>query len=134
MNLSKLVDTFVRSKKLACFVSVKARATFHAISVDEDGVVKSVDHITKSGARIKGGFFIFRREIFRYINEGDELVEQPFHRLISKGQLVAHTHNVLWDCMDTFKELQELEDVYRRGNAPWAVLRGQHAISGTSDW
>ena len=124
VNLSELVDTFLRSKRLACFVSVKPRASFHIISVDEEGVVKSIDQITKSGARINGGFFIFRREIFHYIKEGDELVEQPFHRLISEGQLVAHAHNGFWACMDTFKEMQELEDVYSRGNAPWAVWNG----------
>jgi glucose-1-phosphate cytidylyltransferase len=78
VNLSELVDTFLRTKKIACFVSVKLRASFHLISVNGEGVVKSIDQITKSGARINGGFFIFRCEIFRYIKEGDELCEQPF--------------------------------------------------------
>jgi len=71
------------------------------------------------------------------MNAGDELVEQPFHRLISKGQLVAYAHNGFWACMDTFKELQELEDVNSRGDAPWAVWNGhaskqegQHALAG----
>jgi len=125
VNLSELVEGFLRTKKIACFVNVKPRASFHIISVDEEGVVKSIDQITKSGARINGGFFIFRRQIFRYISEGDELVEQPFHRLISEGQLVAHAHHGFWACMDTFKEMRELEDVYSCGNAPWAVWNGQ---------
>ena len=111
---------------MACFVSVKPRASFHMISVDRAGIVKSIEHITKSGARINGGFFLFRREIFRYIKDGEELVEQPFRRLICERQLLAHAHNGFWACMDTFKELQELEDLYSRGNAPWIVWNGKH--------
>jgi glucose-1-phosphate cytidylyltransferase len=125
VDLQTLVETFLRSKKLACFVSVKPRASFHMISVDGEGVVKSIEHITKSGARINGGFFIFRREIFQYIKEGEELVEQPFRRLISEGQLLSYAHNGFWACMDTFKELQELDDLYGRGHPPWAVWNGQ---------
>jgi glucose-1-phosphate cytidylyltransferase len=124
VNLSELVETFRRSNRVACFVSVKPRASFHMITVDGECIVKSIEHITKSGARINGGFFIFRREIFQYIKEGDELVEEPFRRLIAEGQLLSYPHNGYWACMDTFKERQELEDLYSRGNAPWTVWNG----------
>ena len=126
VNLNMLIDIFLQRKGVACFVSVKPRASFHMISVDGDGVVKGIEHIAKSGARINGGFFIFRREIFRYLKDGEELVEQPFHRLITEGQLLSHAHNGFWACMDTFKERQELEDLYSRGNAPWTVWNGKH--------
>ena len=53
------------------------------------------------------------------------LREQPFRRLISKGQLLSYAHNGFWACMDTFKELQELEDLNSRGNAPWIVWNGE---------
>jgi glucose-1-phosphate cytidylyltransferase len=121
VNLDEVEQIFLRSKKVACFVSVKPRASFHLVSADADGVVKAIEHIANSGARINGGFFIFRREVFKYIKYGEELVEQPFRRLITEGQLLAHTHNGFWACMDTFKERQELEDLYGRGNAPWTV-------------
>jgi glucose-1-phosphate cytidylyltransferase len=124
VNLNGLTENFLGSNRTACFVSVKPRASFHMISVDREGIVKSIEHIANSGARINGGFFIFRRDIFRYIKEGDELVEQPFRRLISEGQLMSHAHNGFWACMDTFKEKQELDDLYSRGNAPWTVWNG----------
>jgi len=126
VNLNELVETFRRSNRVACFVSVKPRASFHMISVDREGIVKSIEHVTKSGARINGGFFVFRRDLFRYMKEGEELVEQPFRRLISEEQLLSHAHNGFWACMDTFKERQELEDLYSRGNAPWTVWNGRH--------
>jgi glucose-1-phosphate cytidylyltransferase len=126
LNLDVLMDRFLKSKRLACFVSVKPRASFHMISADGEGIVKAIEHVAKSGARINGGFFIFRREIFRYMKEGEELVEQPFRRLISEGALLSYAHNGFWACMDTFKELQELDDLYSRGNPPWAVWNGCH--------
>ena len=124
VDLDEMVQIFLQSNKVACFVSVKPRASFHIISVGGDGVVRGIEHIAKSGARINGGFFIFRQEIFKYIKEGEELVEQPFRRLITETQLLSHAHNGFWACMDTFKERQELEDLYGRGIAPWTVWNG----------
>ena len=126
VNLNELIETFRKSNRVACFVSVKPRASFHMIAIDGKGIVKSIEHITKTGARINGGFFVFRRELFRYMEQGDELVEEPFRRLITEGQLLSHAHNGFWACMDTFKERQELEDLYSRGNAPWTVWNGKH--------
>jgi glucose-1-phosphate cytidylyltransferase len=54
------------------------------------------------------------------------LVEEPFRRLIEAGQLIAYKHDRFWACMDTYKERQELEDVFSRGSAPWAVWNGRH--------
>jgi glucose-1-phosphate cytidylyltransferase len=125
VNLNELAETFCKSNRVACFVSVKPRASFHMISTDREGLVKSIEHIATTGARINGGFFIFRRNLFKYMKDGDELVEQPFRRLISEEQLLSHAHNGFWACMDTFKERQELEDLYSRGNAPWAVWNGR---------
>jgi glucose-1-phosphate cytidylyltransferase len=128
VNLDAVVDKFLQSKSLACFVSVKPKASFHMITVDEGGVVKSIEHIGKSGARINGGFFVLRREIFQYLREGEELVEEPFRRLIAAGQLLSYAHDGFWACMDTFKEMQQLEDLHGRGKAPWMVWDG-HGVS-----
>jgi glucose-1-phosphate cytidylyltransferase len=124
--LPSIIESFERSENIACFVSVKPRASFHLIDTEPNGVVKSIEHIGKSGARINGGFMVLRREIFTYIHNGDELVEAPFKRLIGEGKLMAYPHEGYWACMDTFKEKQDLEDVFGRGNAPWAVWNGRH--------
>jgi glucose-1-phosphate cytidylyltransferase len=94
--------------------------------MEPDGSVKRIEHIAKSGARINGGFMILRREIFHYMENGDELVDAPFQRLIAEGKLMAYVHEGYWACMDTFKEKQDLEDVFGRGEAPWAVWNGRH--------
>jgi glucose-1-phosphate cytidylyltransferase len=112
------------SGKIASFVSVMPKASFHFIESDKQGVVKSIEHIRKSGARINGGYFVFRREIFKYMRDGEELVEEPFRRLIREEELIAYQHDGFWACMDTYKERQELEDMFAQENSPWAVWNG----------
>jgi glucose-1-phosphate cytidylyltransferase len=128
VSLPHVIDSFKKSGNVACFVSVKPRASFHLIDVDTTGVVKSIEHIGKSGARINGGFMVLRHEIFNYILDGEELVEEPFQRLIGASKLMAYPHEGFWACMDTFKEKQDLEDMFGRGNAPWAVWRHEKLI------
>jgi glucose-1-phosphate cytidylyltransferase len=123
LSLAKLVEYFVQQDKVACFVGVKPTASFHVASIGPDGVVQDIEHIVRSGRLINGGFFVFRRAIFDYIKEGEELVEAPFRRLIAERQLVAYPYEGFWACMDTFKEKQQLDDLYTRGQAPWEVWR-----------
>jgi glucose-1-phosphate cytidylyltransferase len=125
VHLPTVIESFEKSRNVASFVSVKPRASFHLIHSDNSGVVKSIDHIGKSGARINGGFMVLRQEVFDYMKEGEDLVEEPFRRLIADGKLMAHPHEGFWACMDTYKERQELEDVYGRGKAPWVVWNGK---------
>jgi len=119
--LPAVVDAFKDSGNIACFVSVRPRASFHLIDMESNGVVKSIEHIARSGARMNGGFMVLKPEIFKYMRDGEELVEEPFRRLIDEGRLMAYSHDGYWACMDTFKEKQDLEDVFGRGSAPWAV-------------
>ncbi len=121
LHLPTVIRSVEQTGNVACFVSVKPRASFHLIQTDPNGSVKGIEHIGKSGARMNGGFFVLRQEIFSYMRDGDELVEDPFRRLIAEGKLMTHPHEGFWACMDTFKERQELEDVFGRGKAPWAV-------------
>jgi glucose-1-phosphate cytidylyltransferase len=119
--LPAVIESFKQSTNVACFISVKPRASFHLVNTDASGVVKSIEHIGKAGAGINGGFMVMRQAVFNYIRDGEELVEQPFQRLIAEGKLMAYHHGGFWACMDTFKERQELEDLFTRGKAPWTV-------------
>ena len=132
VDLEAVVEKFLQTQSVACFVSVQPKASFHLITANEDDIVKSIGPITKSGARMNGGFFVLRREIFQYIREGDELIEEPFRRLIAEGQLLSYTHDGFWACLDTFKEMQQLEDLYSRGNAPWTVWKGHGSDESTT--
>jgi glucose-1-phosphate cytidylyltransferase len=129
LPLSSMIESFKRTKYVACFAGVKPRASFHVISADPSGAVKSISHVAKSGARINGGFMVLRQEIFNYMRDGDELVEEPFRRLIAEGKLMTYAHDGYWACMDTFKEKQDLDDAFGQGNAPWAVWLNQKSTA-----
>ena len=67
---------------------------------------------------------VLRQEVFNYLHDGEE----PFQRLIDEGKPMAYPHDGYWACMDTFKEKQDLEDVFGGGSAPWAVWNHQYEI------
>lgn len=71
---------------------------------------------------------VLRQEAFNYLHDGEELVEEPFQRLIDEGKLMAYLHDGYWACMDTFKEKQDLEDLFGRGSAPWTMWNHQPEI------
>jgi glucose-1-phosphate cytidylyltransferase len=125
LPLTTLLEYFNKGNKTACFLGVKPMASYHVISAEKDGVVTDVKSTALSSGRINGGFFIFKKGVFDYIKEGEELVEQPFRRLIEKRELLTYSYDGFWACMDTFKEKQHLDEVYTRGNAPWELWRKQ---------
>jgi glucose-1-phosphate cytidylyltransferase len=132
LPLPEVIQDFKHRGMVASFIGVKPNATFHLVELDGNSVVKGIRHVAESQQRINGGFFTFRREIFDYMKEGEELVHEPFRRLISEGRLMAHPHNGFWACMDTVKEVQQLEELYSRGRAPWEVWKSQEPARGQS--
>ncbi len=121
LPLPQYLDRFRRSSRVGAFIAVRPPWTFHLVDFQQDGVVKSVRHVGETDVRINGGFFAFRRELFDYMRPGEELVIEPFQRLIADGQLFAYRHDGFWACMDTFKERQLLEEMHESGKAPWEL-------------
>ena len=121
--LPSMIDHFMESGKVAAFLCVQPTHSFHVVSLGEGHQVTSIQHLSRSGLYVNGGYFIFRKEIFNYIRPGEELVEEPFHRLVKEGLLAAYRHDGFWMPMDTFKDKQLLEDMYSRGAAPWEVWK-----------
>jgi glucose-1-phosphate cytidylyltransferase len=136
LPLPEAIEYFQRRPEMvACFAGVAPTSSFHLVTLEDGGKVKAIQHIKDVGMRINGGFFAFRNEIFRWMNPGEELVQEPFQRLAAAGRLLAYPHDGFWACMDTFKEKQLLEDMYTRGHTPWEVWkqngnRAQPAQSG----
>jgi glucose-1-phosphate cytidylyltransferase len=115
------VDAFRATGKIASFLSVPIPQSFHIVETDEQHRVTRLQGVAESAIRINGGFFVLRRELFDYMNEGDELVLEPFQRLIEKGQLLAVPYQGFWRPMDTFKDKIQLDDLAAKGPAPWEV-------------
>ena len=123
-HLPDIIDMFNNSGKIACFLSVRPNQSFHIVDVSEDGLVNDITGLERSDIWLNGGFFVLKREIFDYIQEGDELVNEPFRRLIEKRELLTYRYDGFWASMDTFKDKQYLDDMYSKGKTPWEVWTG----------
>jgi len=119
--LPDLIGEFRTRQAVGMFLSVYPHYTGHFVRHAADGRVLSVDSVAKANARINGGFFVFSNEIFNYIQPGEELVEEPFERLIGEGKLFALRYDGFWRCVDTAKDLDALEGLLSAGEAPWQV-------------
>jgi glucose-1-phosphate cytidylyltransferase len=122
------LDQFQRHDAIASFISVKPQISYHVVTSDPSGRVTAIEDIGLTPIRINGGYFILKHEIFDYIKDGEELVREPFHRLLKERRLTAYEYDEFWMAMDTFKDRQQLEEIYARGNAPWEVWNGRPAV------
>ena len=122
-------EQFRNQNALASFVSVKPHVSYHVVTADRSGRVTAIEDIARTRIRINGGYFILNREIFDYIKQGEELVREPFHRLLKEGRLTAYEHDEFWMAMDTFKDHQQLQAIYASGSAPWEFLNQRTVAS-----
>ena len=106
---------------VASFVGVRTAQSFHAVHAGADGLVSDIGQVSDSEFWLNGGYFVLRKEIFDYIEAGDELVEAPFKRLVAEKQLYCHQYQGFWKAMDTFKDKIEFDRMHARGKSPWAV-------------
>jgi glucose-1-phosphate cytidylyltransferase len=123
LPLPAYLDHFLQRKKIASFLCVRPNQSFHVVTSLAGDLVKGIECVDRSNVWINGGFFIFRKEIFNYINDGEDLVDAPFQKLIKEEELLAYKCAGFWAAMDTFKERQRLEDICASGNAPWEVWK-----------
>jgi glucose-1-phosphate cytidylyltransferase len=129
LPLDRQLEDFHRRKALASFASVRSAQSFHAVQTGPDGLVTRMGAMPAQQLWINGGFFVLRREIFEHIEEGDELVEEPFERLIAQRKLATYRWEGFWQCMDTFKDKIGLDRMEARGQCPWMVWQRHPATS-----
>jgi len=120
-NLDDMIDKFRKSGKVACFLAVHPPVTYHLANIEPDGRVREFITSDQSEVWINGGYFLLKPEIFDYMNDGDELVVEPFQRLIAEDKLMAYRHEGFWRSMDTLRDRQVLEDMIEKGDVPWRV-------------
>ncbi len=121
LDLNAMHQHFEKHGKIASFMSYRPNQSFHVVKLHDDGIVDSINHIGHSDLWINTGFFILRKEIFEYMNYGEELVSEPFQRLIRAGELTSYTHDGFWASLDTFKDKSLLDELHSKGDTPWEV-------------
>jgi glucose-1-phosphate cytidylyltransferase len=124
LPLPEQLADFHSQDKVASFLCVRPNLSYHVVSLQEGTrFVADIHPIDNGDVRINGGYFIFKKEIFRYMRDKEELVMEPFHRLLQEKQLVGYVYDGFFASMDTFKDRQQLEGLYSTGTAPWEIWK-----------
>lgn len=132
LPLPRQLDHFHRSGKIASFLCVRPNVSYHSVSLQQGSLVSGIKAMNDGSVRINGGFFIFKNHIFDYIREHEELVNEPFQRLIEEKQLIGYSYDGFWASMDTFKDKQQLEGLCMSGIGPWEMWKTGNGKSRTA--
>jgi glucose-1-phosphate cytidylyltransferase len=119
--LDEMIRTFHQSGKTGVFLWVHAPFNAHLVYADDDGTVTRIDEMAKADIRMNGGYFVFKRDVIDEIGPGEELVDEPFARLIDRRELLAFRYDGFFIPMDTIKDRQLLESLIESGEAPWRL-------------
>jgi glucose-1-phosphate cytidylyltransferase len=120
IDLGALLEFHRRKGRIATLTSVRPHSPFGLVHIDAESLVSSFEEKPVLDHWINGGFFVFNRRIFDYIEENDVLEKKPFVRLAQEKELAAFKFKGFWKCMDTYKDHLELNDLWTRGQSPWA--------------
>jgi glucose-1-phosphate cytidylyltransferase len=125
--INAMIEEVRSSDAVGNFLCVPPGQSFHVVRVDATNRATSFDDVTNADIWVNGGFFVFRDELWDNIVPGEELVYEPFARLMAQRRLIAHRHKGFWMGMDTFKEREALDEMYKAGRAPWEIWNSSSA-------
>lgn len=122
VDVCKLLDFHRSHGKLATVTTFRPASRFGILDIDNQDRVNAFIEKPKSNAWASAGFFVFERRIFDYLDgDGCTLEHEPLERLAAEGQLMAYRHDGFFYAMDTYREYQILNDLWKSGNAPWKI-------------
>lgn len=123
VNINELLEFHKSHRRLATLTAINAGQRFGVLEISDDNKIESFrEKNTTDGSLINGGYMVLEPEVFNYI-EGDSTVfeKEPLEKLARENQLVAFKHKGFWQCMDTIRDKNKLEELWNTGNAPWKV-------------
>jgi glucose-1-phosphate cytidylyltransferase len=123
LPLDRMIEHFHSRGVVASVATIRSPLSFHTLSAGGDGIVTALGSAGDGTARINGGFFVLRGDIFDYMRDGEDLVGPPLERLIAQRALAAWPHEGFWQAMDTFKDKISFDRMEAQGNCPWMVWR-----------
>ena len=119
VNLKKLLQFHKKNKKLVTLTAVRPPARFGVIKLKGQNVSYFKEKSKLDEGWINGGFFVMEPEFFKFIKSDKTYLErEPLEKVCKKKQLTAFRHEGFWQCMDTKRDRDQLEDLFQKG-APW---------------
>jgi len=124
VDIRKLVEFHKSHGKLATVTTFRPISRFGILDINSENQVQNFIEKPKSDAWASAGYFVFQRQIFDYL-DGDQCIleHEPLERLAAERQLVAYNHDGAFFAMDTYREFQILNDLWKSGQAPWKVWK-----------
>lgn len=121
VDLKALLDFHRKQETLGTVTVVNPPSHFGEVVIGDDGRVREFREKPRMEKWVNGGFFAFEPRFLDYLGDEDMLERTPLERLAADGQLSAFRHTGFWQCMDTFKDAALLDDLWKKGRAPWKV-------------
>ncbi len=127
IDVRKLYDFHSRHGRIATVTGVRPPSRFGDLVVDGDAVTEFSEKRQTRQGYINGGFFVMDRRAFDYVEDSDDCTFEgpPLERLAKDGELRMHRHDSFWHCLDTFRDKQALEEMWRTGRAEWKLWRDE---------
>jgi glucose-1-phosphate cytidylyltransferase len=122
INIEKLVAHHQSGKKLLTVTGVRPPSRFGELQVDEKNNVTGFNEKPQaSGGRISGGFFVCEPGVFKYLENREDLVfeKEPIQAIVRDQQMDMYAHDEFWQCMDTYRDWELLNQMFQSGKAPW---------------
>lgn len=121
VDIRKLIEYHRSHGKIATLTTVHPFSNFGLVKLDEENAVTKFQEKPRLKEWINGGYFVFNRRIFDYLDENCVLEREPLENLAQERELFAFQHKGFWKCMDTFKDNLEFNQLWKAGNANWKV-------------
>ena len=120
VDLTKLLEFHKSHGKIATLTAVRPPVRFGELIINDNKVEEFAEKPQSGKGWINGGFFVFNKEIFNYIEDDSIMLErEPLEKLSKMGELMAYKHDDFWQCMDTIREKEILEGLLNSNSAPW---------------
>ena len=140
INISNLVDFHKKHEKIGTVTGVRPASRFGALSLERDHVINFSEKPQITEGFINGGFFVFNRCFFNYLSDSDDCIleKEPLENLTKDGELMVYKHKDFWQCMDTYRDMQLLNNLwysrelekelhftsFQNGKPPWKIWNG----------
>lgn len=121
VNINEVLDYHLRKGKIVTLISVNPLSQFGILEMNENNEIIKFKEKPKLNHWINGGFFVCNKKIFNYIKDNYDLEKETFEELVKEKQICAFKHNGFWKCMNTFKDVMELNEIWKQNKAPWKV-------------
>lgn len=121
-DLNASIEFHRREGRTVTMTAVRPAGRFGDLEVEGSAVTSFNEKVERMSTFINGGFFVMHKRVGDYLTDDSCILEQqPLNRLAREGQISAFVHEGFWQCMDTFRELQLLNNLWNSGQAPWKV-------------